>query len=117
MSGKARPHPKPVKIQQPIKLHEWLTAKGKSQQQLADYIGISRVQVNRIATGKRQYTQRFLELAAEYLETTPSSLLMRDPTKEEALWTIWDQIAPEQKEQALKVIEVFVTPTSDKKAS
>lgn len=114
MSGKAKSHKKPRKDFQPIKLKEWLAFRNKTQEQLAEFLGISRVQVSRIANGKRQYTQAFIEGAAEYLETDPVSLIIRDPTQTEAVWSIWDRIEPAKRDQALRVIETFATP--EKKA-
>ena len=110
MNSKARRAPKPPKDYQPIKLKAWLSYRNKTQEQLAEFLDISRVQVSRVANGKRPYTQAFLEGAAEYLETDPASLLMRDPTDPAAVWSIWDRILPAKREDALRVMEAFVEP-------
>lgn len=111
MASKARPVPKPQKLYHPIKLKAWLAHRNKTQEQLAEALGISRVQVSRIATGKRQYTQAFLEGAAEYLGTDVVSLLIRDPTQPEAIWSLWDRVEIGKRDDVLKVVEAFTTPT------
>ena len=110
MASKARPAPKPQRVFHPIKLKAWLTYRNKTQEQLAEALGISRVQVSRIATGKRQYTQAFLEGAADYLETDVASLLIRDPTQPEAIWSLWDRVEVGKRADVLKVVEAFATP-------
>lgn len=99
---KARPHPKPGKKQSKHYLQEWLAHRNKTHEQLASFIEMSRPHVTKIINGKRQYTQEFLEAAAEYLETTPGSLLMRDPSQEESIWSLWDQARTGDREEILR---------------
>jgi transcriptional regulator with XRE-family HTH domain len=70
-------------------------------------MGSARSYISHIENGKRRYDQIFLEAAADALGCEPADLIMRDPTQKDSIWTIWDQIAPEQREQAAKVLEVF----------
>lgn len=102
-------NPKPRPQFAPIYLRQWRKYRNKTQEQLAEALGISAAQVNRIEKGKRQYTQTFLEAAAEYLETDPASLLMRDPTQAEAIWSIWERIEPAKRSDALRILDALTT--------
>lgn len=100
-------HPKPRPSYHPIYIRQWRKFRNKTQEQLAEALGISVAQVNRIEKGKRQYTQAFLEAAAEYLETDPASLLMHDPTEPESIWSLWDRVEPSKRPDVIRVIEAF----------
>lgn len=65
--------------------------RGLSQEQLADRLETSVASISRIENGTQPYTQDVLEALAEALATDPASLLMRDPTDPEAIWSIWEQ--------------------------
>src|SRR5204863_9937591 len=69
---------------------EWRDHRGLSQERLAERLDTSVASVSRIETGKQPYTQDYLEALAAALQTDPASLLMRDPSDPDAIWTIWD---------------------------
>lgn len=71
-------------------LQEWLTFRNRNHEQLAGFLDKDRSYVTKIVNGSRPYSQEFLEAAADYLETSPASLLMRDPTQPEAIWSLWE---------------------------
>lgn len=58
--------------------------------------------------GKRGYTQDMLEALAEALGTDPASLLMRDPTDPDAIWSIWDQAQPGERRQIIEVAHALL---------
>ena len=66
--------------------------------------------ISRIENGETPYTQDVLEALAEALRTDPASLLMRDPTAPEALWSIWDH-AKEGERQMITDIARTITKT------
>jgi transcriptional regulator with XRE-family HTH domain len=72
-------------------IRQWREHRGFSQEQLADRLDTSVPSISRIESGTQPYTQDVLEALAEALSTDPASLLMRDPTNPEALWSIWEQ--------------------------
>lgn len=90
----------------------WRQARGKTQAQLAEYIGISEGHLSRIERGEKEYMQSMLEAAAEYLETDPASLLMRDPSRAENIWSLWDQASEGERRDIERLAKVIV----DKKA-
>lgn len=91
-------------------IKEWRKYRQLTQEQLADRVGVDRSYVNKIENGKKRYDQPFLEAAAEALGCEPADLIMRDPTAPGAIWSIWDQIAPPDRDQALRVLQSFVKP-------
>jgi hypothetical protein len=65
--------------------------------------------LSKIERGILQYNQDLLEHLADALMTDPASLLMRDPTQREAIWSIWDQASPGEKLQITTVAEALVS--------
>lgn len=93
--------------QQRIYLREWREHRHLTQEQLAERIGISRVMVSKIERGLNPYHQAFLEAAAHALMCEPADLLVRDPSKPEAIWTIWDSIPQSVRPQAIAILKTF----------
>ena len=97
--------------QQRIFLKEWREHRHLTQEQLADRIGISRVMVSKIERGLNPYHQAFLEAAADALMCEPADLLVRDPSKPEAIWSLWEKIPPVDKPRAIAILKAL---TGDK---
>lgn len=74
-------------------------------------IGVSYSTLSRIERGDVPYNQNLLELLAEAYNTDPASLIMRDPSDPEGIWSIYDQIPQEQRPVAMKVLSGFKTGT------
>lgn len=72
-------------------IREWRNHRGLSLEALAERIGITHASLSRIETRKQPYSQPILEALAAELQTDPASLLMRDPSDPEGMWSIWDQ--------------------------
>lgn len=92
-------------------IRAWRKYRGLSQQQLADRMGVARSYVGHVETGRSRYDQPFLEAAADALNCAPADLIMRDPSQPDALWSIWDQIRPPERDQALRILETFTKKT------
>jgi transcriptional regulator with XRE-family HTH domain len=73
------------------KIKQWREYRGLTQDDLAERLETSKASISRIENGEQAYTQDFLEACAEALRTDPASLLMRDPTDDEAVWSLWDK--------------------------
>lgn len=87
-------------------IREWRKYRGLTQEQLAERIGITKSYVTKIETGARRYDQPFLEAAAEVLRVAPADLIMRDPSDPEGLWSLWDDLTPPERQQAVDLIRV-----------
>lgn len=88
-------------------LKEWRIYRSLTQQDLALRLGVTHTIISKIENGKRPYSQGFLEAAAEALMTDPASILMRDPSSPDFIWSIWDAIPETSKEQAIAVLKTF----------
>jgi transcriptional regulator with XRE-family HTH domain len=90
-----------------IYLREWRKHRNLNQEQLAERLGIDRTIVSKIENGKLGYHQAFLEAAAEALMCEPADLLVRDPSKPEGIWSIWESIPPVQRPQVIAVLQAL----------
>ena len=88
---------------------QWREKAGLTQEQAAERLAVSldrpnfdRSLLSKIESAKSPYTQRILEAAAEAYGCQPEDILIRDPSKESAIWSIHDNLkraTPEQIEQ------------------
>jgi transcriptional regulator with XRE-family HTH domain len=70
-------------------------------------LGVTHGNLSRIERGLVPYNQTLLELLAEIYRTDPASLIMRDPSKTDFLWSIWETLKPAERAQAVEVIKVL----------
>ena len=92
---------------QPHYIKEWRKYRGLTQEQLAERIGIARSYLTKIERGTRRYDQPFLEAAAEALRCEPGDIIMRDPTDQDGIWSVWDTLNPLERQQAVAVIRAI----------
>lgn len=67
-------------------------------------LGLSQSNISRVESGKIPYNQDLLEILAEVYSTDPASLIMRDPTDPDGIWSIMDQVPVAERSRFLKVI-------------
>ena len=91
----------------PFYLKQWRLYRGLSQQQLADRLESSKGYISDLERGVRRYNQDLLEALAYALMCEPADLLMRDPTKENALWSIWESVPETDRPKVIEMIKVF----------
>lgn len=92
-------------------LRQWREKAGLNQESAADRIGITQGQLSRIERGDSPYNQDFLEAAALAYNCDPADLLMRDPSRSDAMWSIVDQLkvaTPEQREDVRRVADALI---------
>lgn len=70
-------------------------------------IGMTHATLSRIERGKLPYNQVLLELLAQVYRTDRASLIMRDPSDPEGLWSIWEQLKPIERAQAVEVMKAL----------
>ncbi|OAF05436.1 hypothetical protein AYJ54_00590 [Bradyrhizobium centrolobii] len=92
---------------------QWREFRGLTQEQLAERLETSVASISRIESGTQPYTQDTLEALADALSTDPASLLMRDPSNPEAIWSIWDQ-AKQGERQLIEELARSVVKTGTK---
>lgn len=110
------PVPKPKRARQRHFIKEWRKHAGLTQERAAERVFMSRENYGKIENGKVPYDQDFLELAAQAFNCTAADLLMRDPSKPDAIWSIWDNLKPAQRNEALDYLQ-FLKAMAAKKDS
>ncbi len=103
---RGRPIPKP--LYGPHFLRQWREYRGYTLEQAGEAVGISHAQLGRIERRLQKYNQELLEALADLYKTTPASLIMRDPTDEGAIWSLWDQAKEGQRQDIEKYAEFVV---------
>ena len=103
-------------------IKQWREYRHLTQEQLAErvsdflhYRGFKKsythASIGRLENGKIGYTQVILEALAHSLGTDPPSLLIRDPTEPDAIWTIWEKAQPDQRATITEHAEIVVRHT------
>jgi transcriptional regulator with XRE-family HTH domain len=87
----------------PTFIRQWRKHRGMTLGEVADIVNISHASISRIETGAQPYSQPILEGIAGALDTDPASLLSRDPSDHEAIWSIWDIAQPFERELIVNV--------------
>ncbi len=90
-------------------IREWRKHRGLTLEQLADRIEMTPSHLSMLERGERAYAQETLEALADALQTDVASLLMRNPTDPEAIWSIWDNAKPGERRL---IIDLAKTVTS-----
>lgn len=88
-------------------IRAWRKFRGLTLERLADRTGSTHATISRIERGEQPYSQPILEAIADALQTDPASLLMRDPTDEQAPWSIWEALRPDQRRQAIRLLKAL----------
>lgn len=83
-----QPHPKPRRRR--IFLKEWRQYRNLTQEALAERVGWSVGNVSQLERGQQGYSDEGLAALADALNCTPGQILDVDPTKTDAIWSIWE---------------------------
>src|SRR5262245_49860200 len=89
-------------------IREWRLYRGLTQEMLAERLETTKANISRIENLKQGYTQDFLEACAVALSTDPASLIMRDPTDPEGIWSILDQAKPGVRRQIVEIAKTLI---------
>src|SRR4051794_29881774 len=87
---------------------QWREHRHMTQEQLAARLDMTQSHLSMLENAKRGYTQETLEAVADALQTDVASLLMRDPTEPDAIWSIWDSAKPGQRRQIVEIAKTLV---------
>lgn len=88
-----------------LHLHAWLKRKKLTVEALADQLNTSKSVISKLANGRQQYTQDWLERIAFVFNCEPTALL-RDPDIESADELI-SNLSPEGRVRALNVLKAL----------
>lgn len=92
----------------PTHIRQWRLYRGYTLERLAEMVGTTHATLSRVERGLHPYNQELLELIAEALSTDAASLIMRDPSKADAIWTIWEQAKPGERDQITALAETVL---------
>jgi len=89
-------------------IREWRKHRELTLEQLAERLEMTASMVSMLERGQRGYTQETLEALANALRTDVPSLLMRDPSDPDAIWSIWDQAKPGERRQITEIAKTLI---------
>ncbi len=115
MGKKVIPRFKPDRPPHFIK--QWRKYRGLTQQRLAERVEMAVPSISQLETGKQGYSQDTLERLADALNCQPGELLMRDPLRDDAPWSLLDALKPETRAQAITVLKALYEADRGEKAA
>lgn len=89
-------------------IRQWRQHRDLTLEQLAARMDMTSSHLSMLERGQRGYTQETLEALAHALRTDPASLLMRDPSDPEAIWSVWEQAKPGERRQIVEIAKTLL---------
>jgi len=106
--GMAKVLPRPKPRWRRLFLKEWRQYRGLTQEQLAERTGMSVGNISQLERGLQGYSAEGLESLADALRCEPGHLLIVDPTKDDAIWSIWEKAGEGERRQIVEHAKVIV---------
>lgn len=103
---RGRPAPKPK--HRPTFIRQWREARELTLEELAERIGTTHATLSRVERGLIPYGQEMLEMIAEELGTDVASLIMRNPTDPDGIWSIWEKARPGERKMIVDIAKTVV---------
>ncbi len=88
-------------------IRQWRKYRNLTLEQLAERVDMTASHLSMLERGLRGYAQETLEAIADALSTDVPSLLMRDPTDPEGIWSIWDNALPGERRQIVEIAKTL----------
>lgn len=85
---------------------EWRKYRGLTLEVAAERAGMTAGNLSAMERGVQGYTQAGLEALADAYRCDPGLLLTVDPTKDDAIWSIWEMAKPGDR---LKIVDIAKT--------
>lgn len=95
-------------VRRRIFLQQWRKYRNLTQEELADRVGMSKGNISQLEQGVQGYSQEGLEALAEALQCDPGQLLNVDPSKDDAIWSIWERAKPAERTMIVEVAKTIV---------
>jgi len=105
--NRVQPRPK-QRLYGPHFLREWREYREMTLEEVGEAVGLSHAQLGRIERRLQKYNQELLEALAELYGTEPASLIMRNPSQRDAMWSLWDQAKEGQRQEIEKFAQFVV---------
>lgn len=94
-------------------IREWRKHRHLTLERLADRVGMTASALSMLERGQSGYTQPTLEALADALMTDPASLIMRNPSDDDAIWSIWDSASPAERTRISSVAKALKDTGTD----
>lgn len=95
-----------------IFLKQWRNYRGLTQELLAERVGMSKGNISQLEQGVQGYSQEGLERLADALQCDPGQLLTVDPTKDDAIWSIWERAKEGERQMIVDIAKTIVKRAS-----
>lgn len=95
-------------------LKAWRKHRGLTQSRLAERAEVTQGLISQLENGRTDYSGAVLEKLAEALACEPQDLIMRDPSRPNAIWSIMDNLkkaTPAEQEQVDRITEALIRKT------
>lgn len=99
--------PRPAKFRKTF-IRQWREFRGLTLEQLGERLEMTSSYLSMLERAQRGYTQETLEAIANALQTDVASLLMRNPTDPDQIWSVWDQAKPGQRRQIVEIAKTLI---------
>jgi transcriptional regulator with XRE-family HTH domain len=93
-------------------LRQWRKHRSKTLEGVADQLHMSHSQLSRIERGEQPYNQELLEALADLYMCDVVDLLIRDPSQQEAIWTLWQKAKPGERRQIEAIADALLKQAS-----
>lgn len=90
------------------RIRQWRQHRKMTLEDLAGAVEMTPSHLSMLERGQRGYTQETLEAIAAALQTDVASLLMRDPSDQEGIWSVWDEAKPTQRRQIIEIAKTLL---------
>ena len=91
----------------PHYIREWRKYRNLSQEALAGRIDKTQSYISKLEKFSQEYNQPTLEALAYALMCEPADLIMRDPSQQSSIWSIWDKVPETERGRVIEIIETF----------
>lgn len=92
-------------------IKEWRKHRGLTQEALAERAGMTPNNLSQLENHKQRYSADGLDALAQALDCEPAQLLMVDPSKDDAIWSIWERAKPAERQQIIAVARALIAKT------
>jgi transcriptional regulator with XRE-family HTH domain len=100
-----------TKGRQPTFFKQWRKHRGLTLEQAAERAGMTAGNLSAMERGAQGYTQDGLEALAEAYNCDPGQLLTVDPSRGDAIWTIWERAKPGDRQKIVDIAHTIVGKT------
>ena len=101
-------------VRRPTFFKEWRKHRGMTLEAAAEASGMSVGNISAMERGAQTYTQDGLEALAHAYRCEPAQLIMVDPSKEDAIWSIWETAKTGDRQKIVDIARTIIGKTAVK---